>query len=182
MSVWTRRAVAFILAALLLLLLGTAWGYRALWQRYDEALVQLQARSERLDGLLRAGPRITQDLKAARTAVSPWLHPAGDNAANDVQQRLREIISASGNTLVSAQAALEPATDDKLAGVQLGATITGEWAGLVRFVQTLQRQAPPYWVQAATLTRDGPASPAGAQTARLVLQLRAPLAPQQVAQ
>lgn len=177
MNAWSRRAAALVLAGLLLLLLAAAWGYRALWQRYDQGLTQLQARSERLDGLLHVGPRITQDLAAARATVSPWLHPAGDNAANDVQQRLRELISASGNTLVSAQAALEPAAEGQLARVQLGATITGEWAGLVRFMQALQQQTPPFWVQAATLTRDGPATAGAAQTARLVLQLRAPLAP-----
>lgn len=176
MNPWTRRAAVLALSCLLLLVLGAAWGYRALWQRYGDGLAQLQARSERLDGVVRAGPDITRGLAAARAAVSPWLHPAGDNAANDAQQRLRELISASGATLVSAQAALEPAAEGQLAHVQLNATLTGEWTGLVRLMQSLQQQTPIYWVQAATLTRDGAATPGAAQTARLVLQLRAPLA------
>lgn len=182
MNAWTRRAATTLLVGVLLVGLGVALAYRALWVRYDGALSQLQARSERLDGLLQAGPDITRQLETARAAVSPWLHPAGDNAANDLQQRLRDLIAVGGNTLVSSQVALQPATDEALAQVQLSATITGPWAGLVRLMQDLQKQMPPYGVQAATLSRDGPNTPGAGQKARLVLQLQAPLAPPKGAQ
>ncbi len=129
MNAWTRRAAVLTLVCLLITALGAAWAYRVLWQRYDTGLAQLQARGERLEGIVDAGPQITQQLQAARSAVSPWLHPAGENAANALQQSLRERIAASGNTQVSSQAALEAAADDTLARVQASTAITGTWSG-----------------------------------------------------
>ena len=181
MNAWTRRAAVLTLVCLLITALGAVWAYRVLWQRYDTGLAQLQARGERLEGIVDAGPQITQQLQVARSAVSPWLHPAGENAANALQQSLRERIAASGNTQVSSQAALEAADDDTLARVQASTAITGTWSDLVRFMQELQAATPPYWVSAATLSRDGPVTPNSAQTARLVLQVQAPLTPEKAA-
>lgn len=178
MNAWTRNALLTALLAVLALLAAAGLTYRTLWNRYDAALSQLEARSERLDGLVNAGPDIATRLDAVRQAVAPWLHPAGENAQNDVQQRLRELISASGNTLVSSQVALEPGGEGKLARVRLTATLTGEWARLVRFMQDLQLRMPPLWVTTASLSREGANTPGAPQTARLTLQLDAPLAPQ----
>lgn len=179
MTVWTRRAALALAAVAVLLALALAWWYGVQWQRYDKAQSLLQSRSERLDGLLQAGPRITSDLQAARAVVSPRLHPAGEDAANAVQQHLRELIAAGGNTLVSSQVALQPAAENQLAQIQVSATVTGSWAGLVGFMQQLQKQTPPYWVQTAALTREGANQPTAPQMARLALQLQAPLAPSQ---
>lgn len=178
MNAWTRRALLTVLLAALVLLAGAGLAYRTLWSGYDGALSQLEARSERLDGLVNAGPDIAERLESARRAVAPWLHPAGENAANDVQQSLRELISATGNTLVSSQVALEPGAEGKLARVRLTATITGDWPRLVRFMQDLQRRTPPFWVSTASLSREGANTAGAAQTARLAVQLDAPLAPQ----
>lgn len=175
MNTWTRRAGGIVALLVLVGLACAGLGYRALWTRYDGALQQLESRSERLEGVVEAGPDIESRLGDARNAVLPLLHPAGENAQNDVQQKLRELIGAAGGTLVSSQVALEPGVDGKLARIRLTATVTGEWPKLVRFMEMLQTHRPPFWVRTASLSREGAAT--GPQNARLSLQLEAPLAP-----
>jgi len=178
MNAWTRKAITIVVVMTLILLVAVGLVYRALWMRYDGALGQFESRSERLDGVVQAGTEIQERLGVARNAISPMLHPAGENAQNDVQQKLRELITRSGGTVVSSQAVLEPGADGKLERIRLTATITGEWGKLVRFTETLQSHRPPYWVRTVTLSREGANAAAGPQNARLALQLDAPLAPQ----
>lgn len=178
MNVWTRSAALVVFVLLLCVLAAAGLVYRSLWIRYDGALQQFESRSERIDGIVQAGDEIQQRLGVARTAITPMLHPAGENAQNDVQQRLRELIARSGGTLVSSQAVLEPGADGKLNRIRLTATVTGEWVQLVRFTEKLQANRPPYWVRSATISREGSNVAAGPQTARMALQLDAPLAPQ----
>lgn len=179
-NVWLQRSALALLLLLLLAVAGAALVYRSLWARYDNALGQLEPRSERLEGVVNAGSDIESLLASASSAVAPQLHPAGEAAQNEVQQKLRAIIMASGGTLVSSQAALEPGTDGKLTRIRLTATVTGEWSKLVRFMETLQVQRPPFWLRSANITREGASSGSGPQNARLALQLEAPLAPEKV--
>lgn len=176
MNTWTRRAIIMVAVLSLGVLASMAFAYRALWMRYDGALQQLESRSERLDGVVNAGQDIEVLLGTASSSVSPWLHPSGETAQNDIQQRLRELIANSGSTLISSQVALEAGAEGKLARVRLTATVSGEWAQLVRFMEALQTHRPPFWVRTVSISRDG--SSAGPQTARLALQLEAPLAPE----
>jgi general secretion pathway protein M len=157
---------------------GAALTYRVLWNRYESALEQLEPRSERLEGVVDAGSEIEALLSAAGEAVTPWLHPSGESAQNEVQQQLRKMIMASGSTLVSSQAALEPAGEGKLARIRVTATVTGEWTKLVSFMQSLQTHRPPFWVRTVNITREGVSSGSGPQSARLALQLEAPLVPE----
>jgi len=178
MNVWLRRAIFTLLLLLALALAGAALVYWMLLNRYGGALQQLEPRSERLEGVVNAGPDIETRLSSASDTVAPWLHPAGDAAQNDIQQQLRQMIVASGGTPVSLQAALEPGTDGKLARIRLTATVTGEWTKLVNLMETLQTHRPPFWVRTATIMREGAASGPGPQSARLGIQLEAPLAPE----
>ncbi|AVO40728.1 type II secretion system protein GspM [Simplicispira suum] len=176
-NVWVRYTwIALALLALCLLVAGGLL-YRSLWARYDSALGQLEARSERLEGIVKSGPQIEALLTKAQSNVSPWVHPGGENAPNDVQQKLRELIVNSGSTLVSSQVALEPATDGQMAHIRLTATVSGDWSKLVRFMEALQARLPPFWVQSVIVSRDGASNGPGPQGARLALQLEAPLAP-----
>ncbi|MBI3103016.1 MAG: general secretion pathway protein GspM [Burkholderiales bacterium] len=177
MNPWTRNA-GFALLCLVAVALATVAGiYRTLWVRYDTALGQFESRSERIDGVIRAGSDIEKRLALARNAVAPMLHPSGENAQNDVQQKLRELITASGGTLVSSQVALETGADGKMDHVRLTATITGEWSRLVPLMQNMQTHRPVYWVRSATIGREGGTAAVAPQQARLTLQLDAPLAP-----
>lgn len=180
MNVWTRNAMAFIAGILILLVAALGWGYYANWNRYEKALGQLESRSERLDGLVSAGSQIEAELAAVRANVAPWLHSGGENAQNEVQQKLRELIANSGVTLVSSQAALEsaPAGEAKLASVRLTATVSGEWSKLIRMAEVLQRQQPPFLVRTAIVSREGSPSGPGAQLARMTVQLDATMAPE----
>lgn len=178
MNVWRRRSMVLLLVLLAGVLTGAALVYRALWVRYDNALQQLEPRSERLEGVVNAGDEIETLLGAASGAVAPMLHPAGETAQNDVQQKLRQLIVASGSTLVSSQVALEPGEGGKLARIRLTATVSGEWVKLVGFMENLQTHRPPFWVRTANITREGTAAGPGPQNARLTLQLEAPLAPE----
>lgn len=177
MNVWTRRVLVTLVLVLAGVLAASAWVYRMLWLRYEGAIFQLEPRSERLEGVVNAGPDIETQLDSARNTVAPWLHPAGATAENDIQQKLRQLIEASGSTLVSAQAATEPGVDGKLARIRLTATVTGEWAKVVRLMESLQTQRPPFWVRSVSMAREG-TSTTEPQNARLTLQLEAPLAPE----
>src|SRR3989344_741301 len=154
MNVWRRHSVVLLLGLFVGALACAALIYSTLWARYNNALQQLEPRSERLEGVGNAG------------------------AQNDIQQKLRQMIMASGATLVSSQVALEPGVDGKLARIRLTATVNGEWVKLVSFMESLQTHRPPFWVRTANITREGASSGAGPQNARLSLQLEAPLAPE----
>ncbi|MDR2129465.1 MAG: type II secretion system protein M [Burkholderiaceae bacterium] len=183
MSAWTRLVVRIALSVLLAAVLLAAWAYHAAWVRYGDALDQLQARSMRLDGLAAAGGEIDAALKTVSTDTARWLHPASANAQNEVQQRLREIIVASGATLVSAQGVLEPAAEgqQQLALIRLTATVGGSWENVVHFLEALQTQTPVFWVRNAGFLRDGASKGGKAQSVRITLQLEAPLAPEKAA-
>lgn len=178
MNLWRRRAMVLLLVLFLGALACAAVAYRALWNRYDNALQILEPRSERLEGVVDAGSDIETLLDSASSTVAPMLHPAGETAQNDIQQKLRQMIMASGSTLVSSQVALEPGVDGKLARIRLTATVSGEWAKLVSFMESLQTHRPPFWVRTANIMREGSSSGPGPQNARLTLQLEAPVAPE----
>jgi general secretion pathway protein M len=177
-NIWLGRSVFALLLVVVVVIASAAFAYRALWIRYDSALQQLEPRSERLEGVVNAGADIETLLATATSNVAPWLHPSGEASQNDTQQQLRQMIVASGSTLVSSQVALEPAAEGKLASIRLTATVTGEWPKLVNFMENLQAHRPPFWVRTVNITREGGSSGAGPQNARLTLQLEAPLAPE----
>lgn len=178
MNVWRRHSVVLLLVLFVGALACAALIYSTLWARYNNALQQLEPRSERLEGVVNAGAEIETLLSAASSTVAPLVHPAGETSQNDIQQKLRQMIMASGSTLVSSQVALEPGVDGKLARIRLTATVNGEWVKLVSFMESLQTHRPPFWVRTANITREGASSGAGPQSARLSLQLEAPLAPE----
>ena len=105
-NVWRARSLLLVGVLLLGASVAAALVYRALWLRYDNALLQLEPRSERLEGVVNAGNQIEELLGTASSTVAPLLHPGGEAAQNDVQQKLRQMIMASGSTLVSLQAPL----------------------------------------------------------------------------
>ena len=177
-NVWRARSLLLVGVLLLGASVAAALVYRALWLRYDNALLQLEPRSERLEGVVNAGNQIEELLGTASSTVAPLLHPGGETAQNDVQQKLRQMIMASGSTLVSLQVALEPGGEDKIPRIRLTATVSGEWVKLVNFMASLQVHRPPFWVRTANITREGMSSGPGPQNARRTLQLEAPLVPE----
>lgn len=174
MNTWTQRALGVVILVAVCVLAAAGIAYRMLWQRYDQGLQQFESRSERIDGVIRAGDAINTQLAAAQGAVAPRLHPKTPNAENDIQQKLRDLVVASGATLVSSQTALEgAASNQKIVAYKLTATVSGEWVKLVRLMETLQTQTPPFWVRTVSLSREG--VPTGPQNARLTVQLDAPV-------
>lgn len=178
MNAWTQRALGVLVFMVISGLVASGLVYRALWIRYEQGLQQFESRSERIDGVIQAGETIEKRLGVAREMVVPRLFPQSPNVENEIQQKLRELISASGVTLVSSQGGLEGAGEKKIARYRLTATVTAEWAKVIRFMETLQNHNPPLWVRSVTLMREG--LPTGAQNVRLTVQLEAPLAPGKV--
>lgn len=179
---WTRRTLIALLLLGLLALLLAALVWQARWSRYSDDLQQLEQRVERLDGIIDAGDDIEARLTAARTALEPWLHTGGDGASNDIVQQLRELIVANDGTLASSQTAHIDADEDGLERVRISATISGEWPQLMRILAALQTRQPPFWVHSASLMQSGSRADDAPQTARLSLQLDAPLASQEPTQ
>ena len=125
MNVWRRHSVVLLLVLLVGAFACAALIYSTLWARYNNALQQLEPRSERLEGVVNAGAEIETLLSAASSTVAPLVHPAGETSQNDIQQKLRQMIMASGGTLVSSQVALEPGVDGKLARIRRTALLSG---------------------------------------------------------
>ena len=113
MNPWTRRALGIVVLLCFGALVVAAGVYRVLWMRYEQGLAQFESRSERIDGVILAGAAIEKRMAQVRDVVVPMLHANGPNAENEIQQKLREVISSSGATLVSSQAALEPVAEGK---------------------------------------------------------------------
>lgn len=175
---WTRRTLLVLLALALLALLLAALAWQTRWARYNHDLQQIEERVERLDGIIEAGDRIDAELIAASAASEPWLHAGGPGASNDIVQQLRELIVANDGTLASSQTALVAADDDTgLQRVRISATISGQWPQLMQILAALQTRQPPFWVHSANLMQSGSRAEGAPQTARLSLQLDAPLAP-----
>ena len=174
---WARRAAWAIAAFLVALVVVVGWAYWANWARYRSAQEQLETRMARLDGILASSSEIDAQLTQARAAVSPWFHPGGSDGQNAALQGLRDLVVASGATLVSSQAAAVPAeSEQKLPRVRISATVTGEWAQLVQLGEALQAKRPPYLVHALNIQREGLANNKAAHRARMTVQLDVPLA------
>ena len=69
MNAWTRRALVGVVLLALVGLVMAALAYRALWTGFDSAQTKLESRSERLDGVVNAGPDIEVLLASARNVV-----------------------------------------------------------------------------------------------------------------
>lgn len=173
---WTRRAVWSIVAILFVGLALFSAVYWKNWLRYSDALDQLNARIERLDGLLRAGNTIDSRLEMARREVRPWLQPGGEAAQTRLSQRLRELVVSNEGTLVSAQAVMAPAEEGKIPYLKLSVTISGEWESLMRILAAVQAQQPSFWVRSSNLSREGRANLDTAHKSRLALQIDVPVA------
>ena len=176
MNAWTRRALFVLIAVCAVLsgLLGA--GCYLVWQHYEGAMQTMEPRIERIQGIVNAQGQIESALKNADDTLAPWLHIGGGDAQNRVQQQLRQLIDSSGTTSVASQAALEAGDGEKVARVRLTATVVGEWASVVKLLESLQAQKPLFWVRSATLMRENGGPTSEPQTARLTIQLEAPLA------
>jgi general secretion pathway protein M len=155
-----------------------AWFYWSNWARYANAQAQIESRVARIDGILASSAEIDSRRDQARRSIDPWLHKGGGDSQNEILQRLREVVVASGATLISSQAAAVPAPSDaeqQLSRVKISATVSGEWSQLVQLGQVLQAQRPPYLVRSLNVQRDGQASGKTSQRARIILQLEAPM-------
>ena len=185
---WTQRTVLVLAALVALMLLAGGLGYRALWQHYADSQQQLDARMTRLDGILKSGADIQQQLQASSAQLQPWLHDGSGESESEILRQLRALVEASGTTLLSSQTALidgadaapsqrsESGDDDPaaLAHVRISIAVSGEWPALMELATALQTQQPPLWLHSATLRAEA-SRREGGQAARLSLQLDAPL-------
>ena len=176
LSPWAQRAALVTGVFALVLLVVVAWVYWLNWARYARAQDQIDSRIARIDGILASSADIDARLAQAKTAVGPWLHKGGADAQNEILQRLREMVVASGATLVSSQAAAVPAEgEQQLARVRVSATVSGEWPQLVQLGQALQAQRPLYLVRSLNIQREGQVAGKTSQKARMTFQLEAPI-------
>lgn len=176
MNFWTRRVAVTL--SVVFVALGVCVGLVcvALWQKYENALHILEPRIERLTGIVRAGSDIDAALNGARETLQPWLHIGGAKAQNDIQQQLRQLIDTTGVTIVASQSVFESGDEQRLGRIRLTATVTGEWPKIVRLLEELQAQRPPFWVRSASLFRENGNASVEPQIVRLTMQLEAPLA------
>lgn len=178
---WARRTALLLLVLALAALLAAALAWQQRYVRYNHDLEQIEQRVQRLDGIVASAEQIDAELDAVSTAIGPWLHAGGDGASNEMVQQLRELIVAHGGTLASSQTALIPPEEDGLERVRISATISADWPQLMQILAALQIQQPPFWVYAASFMQTGSRAADAAQSARLSLQLDAPIAPAELA-
>lgn len=176
MNTWTRNALTFLLTCLALACGAVALAHYILQQRYDAALRILEPRIARLQGLVSVQGDVEQALNGALEALRPSLHAGGAKAQNEIQQKLRQLIDSAGATVVASQSAYEQPSDQRMGRVRLTATVTGEWTNVLRLLETIQSQTPPFEMQTTTVMRENGNSTVEPQVVRLTLQLVAPLA------
>lgn len=176
MNFWTRRVAVTLSLAFVVLGVCVGLVCVALWQKYENALHILEPRIERLSGIVKAESDIEAALKGARDTLQPWLHIGGAKAQNDIQQQLRQLIDVTGLTIVASQSVYEAGDTQRLGRIRQTATVTGEWPKIVRLLEALQAQRPPFWVRSASLFRENGNAGVEPQIVRLTMQLEAPLA------
>ena len=104
-----RRDLSVVLVTLALVLMpvGLLGGY--LYSKYQWAtqrIAEVEPRHARLSGLMADKDSLAQAQAQAVDRLAQYLHPAGQDAnqvGNDVQQRIRSVLSTAGLSIVSTQ-------------------------------------------------------------------------------
>lgn len=168
-----RQTVAAIVAVLLLalpfLFAGIYLTTKYRWA--DTRLAELEPRYARLLGLDASRAELGRALTAATDSVSRYAYPASQDvsqAGNEAQQRVRDISTKAGLTLVSSQV-MPAKTEGPFDRIPLMVRLEGDLPSLQASLVVLQAQSPVLNFEGFSVQTIGAVKPEVAQ--RLSIQL-----------
>ncbi|MGB6101621.1 MAG: type II secretion system protein GspM [Comamonas sp.] len=170
---WVLAATLALLA--LPLFAGAAYVVRK-HQWAAEQLQQLEPRYARLQGLLAAAPEIETARHQADQLLQSYLYPADttlNQAGNEMQQQIRDALSAAGLRVGSSQVLPSKSELPGLERVQVGIKAEGDMQGLQTALIALQALRPAVWVDSLTTNVMGKASELTEPNLTIQLQLSA---------
>jgi len=170
---WVLAVTLLLLS--LPLLAGVAYVVRK-HQWAGEQLAQLEPRYARLQGLLAAAPQIEAARHQADQWLQTWLYPSDktlNQAGNEMQQQIRDALSAAGLRVGSSQVLPSKSDLEGLERVQVGIKAEGDMMGLQTALVGLQALRPAIWVDSLAVSVMGTARAEVAPTFAIQMQLSA---------
>lgn len=164
MSAHAVRVRLWSALIIVLLCLPALWGGWYVWQKHTwatERLAELEPRHARLQGLVASEAELREASEKALAEVRRHVyHVSVDatQAGNDAQQRIREVVSASGMTVSSLQA-LPAKEDGPLDRIPVALAAEGQLFQIQAALLALGALQPTVWVESVSLRPAGLAPP-----------------------
>lgn len=162
--------IGLVLLALALPLALAAAYLFSKYQWAENAMAELDPRYARLLGLQASQPELKQALDRSSALLSGQVYPASQDvsqAGNDAQQRLRNIATRAGLSIVSSQV-LAPKSLKQFDRVPLAVRLEGELPALQAALVVLAAEVPPINFESFSVQTIGAVRPEVAQ--RLSIQ------------
>lgn len=167
-----RRDLAVVLVTLglvLVLLILVGWYLHGKYQWATQRIAEVEPRHARLSGLIANKDSLAQAQVQAMDRLAQYLHPSGQDAnqvGNEVQQRIRSVLSSSGLSIISTQ--VLAAKDEKnFERIPLSVRAEGDMMAVQLALAALDEQKPAILTEGFVLQAAAPVK--GVQ--RLAVQL-----------
>lgn len=142
-----RRDLAFVLvtlglALIPLILIGGYLNSKYNWA--TQRIAEVEPRYARLTGLVARKDELAQAEVQAVGRLAQYLHPSGSDAnqvGNDVQQRIRSVLSTAGLSIVSTQV-LEAKDERNFERISLSVRAEGDMMAVQLALAALEEQKP----------------------------------------
>ncbi len=162
--------IGLVLLALLLPLALAAAYLFSKYQWAGNAVAELEPRYARLLGLEASQPELKQAIAQSTALLSRQVYPASQDvsqAGNDAQQRIRNIATRAGLSIMSSQV-LPPKSEKQFDRVPLSVRLEGELPALQAALVVLAGEAPAINFESFSVQTIGAVKPEVAQ--RLSIQ------------
>lgn len=142
-----RRDLAVVLVTTALVLTPLILMGSYLYNKYQWAtqrIEEVEPRYARVSGLMANKDILAQAQTQAADRLAQYLHPAGQDAnqvGNDVQQRIRSILSAAGLSIISTQV-LATKEEKDFERIPLSVRAEGDMMAVQLALAALEEQAP----------------------------------------
>jgi len=155
---FTAPQLALLVAPLLLVLLAAAAAFGWIYAKHHRAQQQLddlEPRYARLLGMQAQQDEVRQALQRIATVKARHIYPAENDATqtgNALQQRLRDVLTQAGLSVISSQVRIPAAekTDDAAAQaygrVEILLSVDGSWHALQQALLAVQGIRPDVWL------------------------------------
>lgn len=160
MSRFVRSGVVFWWLVLAAVVGGVAFAGVYVWQKHQwatERLAEIEPRHARLAGMKQRQDELAEQGVQAKKRLEELVYPAGIEvvaAGNDAQQRVRQVLTAAGLSLVSSQT-LEPKVEGAFDRVPLSVRVDGDLLALQTALNALDTLRPVIWIDGMSVQSTG---------------------------
>jgi general secretion pathway protein M len=168
-----KLAVGLVLLVFLLPLALAATYFVGKYQWAERAMAELEPRYARLLGLQSIQPELTQAIAQSAALVAVEVYPATQDvsqAGNDAQQRIRNIATRAGLSIMSSQV-LPPKADKQFDRVPLSVRLEGELPALQAALVVLAAESPSINFESFSVQTIGAVKPEVAQRLNIQFNL-----------